>query len=92
LPKPVILKGLGEAGQLAGLYLHPYELDPEPLDARLPDSATPGQRRQGMLRAAQRNAARRRAPDVLRAIAGRYHLIPYGEAHARLDGSPAAGP
>jgi polysaccharide deacetylase family protein (PEP-CTERM system associated) len=90
LPTPVILNGLQAAGRLAGLYLHPYELDPEPLDPRLPDSATPGQKAHGMLRAGQRNLARRRAVDVLRAIAGRFHLIPYGEAHAELDrGAPA---
>jgi polysaccharide deacetylase family protein (PEP-CTERM system associated) len=92
LPTPLILKGLNEAGGMAGLYLHPYELDPDPLDPRLPGSATPAQRWHGMLRGAQRNAARRRAAGVLRAIAGRYELIPYGEAHARLDGGPATGP
>jgi hypothetical protein len=92
LPKPVILKGLEESGPMAGLYLHPYELDPEPLDPRLPSSATSSQVRHARLRAAQRNSARRRAPEVLRAIVGRFHLIPYGEAHAQLDGGPTAGP
>jgi len=38
------------------------------------------------VREAQRNAARRRAPGVLKAIARQFDLIPYGEAHARLDG------
>jgi hypothetical protein len=38
----------------------------------------------------QRNLARFRAPDVLRAVAGRHELIPYGEGHARLaPGAPA---
>jgi polysaccharide deacetylase family protein (PEP-CTERM system associated) len=87
LPTPVVLKGLNEAGPLAGLYLHPNEFDPEPLRALLPSDAAPAQRAHAKLREAQRNGARRRAPGVLRAIARRFELIPYGEAHARLDGS-----
>ncbi len=87
LPTPVILRGLSEAGPLAGLYLHPNELDPEPLRALLPRAATTQQKAHARLREAQRNGARRRAPGVLRAIARRFELIPYGEAHARLDGS-----
>ncbi len=87
LPTPVILKALTEAGELAGLYLHPNELDPEPLRALLPSDATPAQRTQARLRETRRNGARRRAPGVLRAIARRFELIPYGEAHARLNGS-----
>ena len=85
LPTPLILKGLTEAGPLAGLYLHPNELDPEPLRALLPADATGTQRAQARLRETQRNGARRRAPSVLRAIARRFELIPYGEAHERLD-------
>ena len=85
LPTPLILKGLTEAGPLAGLYLHPNELDPEPLRALLPQDATGAQRAQARLRETQRNGARRRAPSVLRAIARRFELIPYGEAHERLD-------
>jgi len=87
LPTPLVLKGLSEAGPLAGLYLHPNELDPEPLHALLPSDATAAQRAHAKLREAQRNGARRRAPGVLRAIAQRFELIPYGEAYARLDGS-----
>jgi peptidoglycan-N-acetylglucosamine deacetylase len=87
LPTPVVLKGLREAGPFAGLYLHPNELDPDSLRALLPSDATPQQRAHARLREAQRNGARRRAPGVLRAIARRFELIPYGEAHARLDGS-----
>ncbi len=85
LPTPLILKGLTEAGPLAGLYLHPNELDPQPLRAQLPQSATPAQRAHARVREAQRNGARRRAPSVLKAIARRFELIPYGEAHERLD-------
>jgi len=85
LPTPLILKGLTEAGPLAGLYLHPNELDPEPLRARLPPGATGKQRAHARLREFQRNGARRRAPEVLKAIARRFELIPYGEAHERLD-------
>jgi polysaccharide deacetylase family protein (PEP-CTERM system associated) len=86
LPTPLLLTGLQNAGPLAGLYLHPNELDPEPLRAMLPDNATPQQRAHAKLREAQRNGARRRAPRMLKAIARRFDLIPYGEAHARLDG------
>ena len=92
MPTSVVLHGLGEAGPLAGLYLHPHELDPEPLRALLPAPASRAQRAHGVLRAAQRNAARRRATTVLRAIAGRHRLIPYGDAHAQLDGGTAARP
>jgi polysaccharide deacetylase family protein (PEP-CTERM system associated) len=86
LPTPMILTGLARAGRYAGLYLHPNELDPEPLHAQLPASATPAQRAHATLREIQRNGARRRAPATLKAIARRFELIPYGEAHARLDG------
>ena len=88
LPTPVVLTGLQHAGAYAGLYLHPNELDPQPLKAMLPGHATRNQRLHARLREAQRNGARRRAPSVLRAIAQRFDLIPYGEAHARLgDGA-----
>jgi polysaccharide deacetylase family protein (PEP-CTERM system associated) len=87
LPTPTILKGLTQAGPLAGLYLHPNEFDPQPLRAHLPNTATAKQRAHARLREAQRNGARRRAPGVLKAIARKFELIPYGEAHARLDGS-----
>jgi polysaccharide deacetylase family protein (PEP-CTERM system associated) len=90
LPTALILQGLRGAGPLAGLYLHPYELDPQALRPALPGSATASQRARGALRATQRNFARWRAADVLRAIAGRHRLIPYGEAHAQLRrGTPA---
>jgi polysaccharide deacetylase family protein (PEP-CTERM system associated) len=90
VPTAAVLKGVAEAGALAGLYLHPYELDTEPLRAALPASATPAQRAQGLLRGAQRNLARLRATEVLEAIAERHRLIPYGEAYAQLSGSTPA--
>jgi polysaccharide deacetylase family protein (PEP-CTERM system associated) len=90
LPQRLILRGLGQAGENAGLYLHPHEFDPEPLDAGLPGGAPASQRAHAVLRAAQRNTARRRAPEVLRAIAERFQLIPYGEAYAHhRDGAGA---
>jgi polysaccharide deacetylase family protein (PEP-CTERM system associated) len=92
LPTPVVLRGLQNAGPHAGLYLHPYELDPQPLRAQLSAGATRAQRAHARLREVQRNGARQRAPEVLRAIAQRFDLIPYGEAHARLDGGAGAGP
>lgn len=92
LPTPLILKGLRAAGSLAGLYLHPYELDPEPLRPGLPAGAGRGPRLHGAARAAQRNFARWRATDVLRAIAERHRLIPYGEAYAQLSRGATTGP
>ncbi len=91
LPTPAILHGLAQAGALAGLYLHPQELDPRFLRAELPSTARFGQRSRGAYRAAQRNLARWRTADVLRAIAGRHELIPYGEGHARLALSTPTG-
>jgi polysaccharide deacetylase family protein (PEP-CTERM system associated) len=76
LPRSLVLRGLGRADRFAGLYLHPQELDPEPLNAGV---------RGVRARTAQRNWARRRAPATLRAIAERFRLIPYGEAHASLS-------
>ncbi|MBV8431401.1 MAG: polysaccharide deacetylase family protein, partial [Solirubrobacterales bacterium] len=90
LPTPVILRGLAETDPLAGLYLHPYEVDPQLLRPGLSTSAGLGQRAQATFRAAQRNFARWRATEVLRAIAGSHSLIPYGEAHAQLSGRPPA--
>ncbi len=91
LPTPLILKGLRESGAFPGLYLHPYELDPERLRADLPASASPSQRAQTAFRAGQRNFARLRAAKVLRTIAGSHRLIPYGEAHAQLSHRASAG-
>jgi polysaccharide deacetylase family protein (PEP-CTERM system associated) len=89
LPTALVLTGLGHAGRLGALYLHPQELDPKPLHAELPAGASPGQRLRGVLRGAQRNLARRRAPGVVRAIAERHPLISYREAYAQLaDGAP----
>jgi peptidoglycan/xylan/chitin deacetylase (PgdA/CDA1 family) len=84
MPTPVILRGLSEAGSLAGLYLHPNELDPEPLRALLPSDAGAAERAHARLREVQRNGARRRTPGVVRAIAERFELIPYGDALARV--------
>jgi peptidoglycan-N-acetylglucosamine deacetylase len=87
LPTRLILTGLGRAGRYAGLYLHPNELDPEPLRAMVPPGTNSAQRAHARLREVQRNGARRRAPSVLKAIARRFDLIPYGEAYARLGDS-----
>ena len=75
---------------MAGLYVHPYEFDPETLHPRLPSGTPLAARVHGGLRAIQRNTARRRAPRVLRAIAERHPLIPYGEAYVQLSGGAAA--
>jgi polysaccharide deacetylase family protein (PEP-CTERM system associated) len=84
MPTRLILRGLAGAGAGAGLYLHPQEVDPQPLRACLPPGLPAGQRARGAVRSAQRNLARWRTVAVLRAIAQRHALIPYGQAHARL--------
>ncbi len=89
-PRAMVLRGLARSGRFAGLYLHPHEFDPSPLRVRLDAGAPPAQRAHALLRATQRNAARRRAPAVLRAIAERFSLIPYGAAYAELNGSAPA--
>ena len=88
LPTPLLIKGLERAGPLAGLYLHPNELDPDPLRAMLPDDAAAPQKAHARLRELQRNRVRRRTPGALTDIARRFDLIPYGEAYARFgDGA-----
>jgi hypothetical protein len=68
------------------MYLHPQELDPQPLRPLLKTGAPLKARLHASARAAQRNTARRRAPTMLRAIAERFEVIPYGDAHAQLAG------
>jgi polysaccharide deacetylase family protein (PEP-CTERM system associated) len=92
VPTDLVLHGLRNAGAYAGLYLHPHELDPDPLRVMLPQGSSKVQRVHGAARAAQRNSARRRAATVLRAIANRFRLIPYGEAHASLGAAARARP
>jgi polysaccharide deacetylase family protein (PEP-CTERM system associated) len=92
MPTSVVLRGLRAVGPMAGLYMHPYEFDPSPLHPGLPAGSSGSQRVHGSLRALQRNSARRRAPQVLRAVAERHRLIPYGEAYAQLSGGAAASP
>jgi polysaccharide deacetylase family protein (PEP-CTERM system associated) len=89
LPRSLVLQGLERAGPFAGLYLHPHELDPKPLRPRLGRAAEAKARLHAYARAAQRNGARRRARVMLRAIAERFQLIPYGEADAKLSGAGA---
>jgi polysaccharide deacetylase family protein (PEP-CTERM system associated) len=83
-PTNVVLQCLEQSGAGAGLYLHPHELDPRPLRPMLGPGPGPGPRAKTMLRTVRRNVARRRAPDVLRAIADTFPLLPYGEAHGQL--------
>jgi Polysaccharide deacetylase/Domain of unknown function (DUF3473) len=92
LPDRAVVGGLGQAGPLAGLYLHPHEFDPRPLRVALAPGAPFAQQIKGAFRAAQRNNARRTATITLRAIAEEFDLIPYGEAHARLSADAATRP
>jgi polysaccharide deacetylase family protein (PEP-CTERM system associated) len=92
MPTELVLRGLRRAGSYPGLYLHPHELDPQPLRVGLPAGSSLSQRAHAEVRAAQRNSARRRAAAVLRAVADRFELIPYGEAHAKLSAGADARP
>jgi polysaccharide deacetylase family protein (PEP-CTERM system associated) len=89
-PRALTLRGLVRAGRFGGLYLHPHEFDPSPLRVGLAPDAPAARRAHALAREAQRNAARRRAPAMLRAIAKRFELIPYGEAYAELHGRAPA--
>jgi polysaccharide deacetylase family protein (PEP-CTERM system associated) len=40
MPTGVVLRGLSHAGDMAGLYLHPHELDPQPLRVHAPTAGT----------------------------------------------------
>lgn len=91
LPTRLVLRGLSRAGELAGLYLHPHEFDPQPLRPQLSTQTPVWQRGHARVRAIQRNGARRRAPGVMRAIASNHRLITYGEAHAELSSGAGAG-
>jgi len=92
LPTALVLRGLRAGEELAGLYVHPHELDPQPLRAGLDGGAHAWLRARARAREAQRNLARMRAPHVLRAIARRHQLITYGEAYAELTGGNAPEP
>jgi len=92
LPRPIVLRGLAEAGPGAGLYLHPHELDTRPLRPRLGPEVAGTRRVRASLRAAQRNATRLRTRGALRAIADGFRLIPYGDAHAELTQRRSARP
>ena len=91
-PTPVLLRALAAAGSYPALYLHPNELDPERLDPQLPPGLGLRSRAQAAARTVQRNLARTRAAVVLRAIAERFELITYGQAHERLSHSATARP
>jgi polysaccharide deacetylase family protein (PEP-CTERM system associated) len=90
LPGPLIESGLARVGGGAGLYLHPYELDPVALDPRLGAGVASVSRARTRLRTARRNLARTRAADTLRRLTSRFTLISYADAHAQLTtGLPA---
>ncbi len=91
LPRAVALRGLREAPDHAGLYIHPQEVAPEPLRIGLPPGIGARRRGQAALRTAQRELARRRTPGMLRAIAARFELIPFGEFHAAISERPSPG-
>ncbi len=91
MPKSLVLHGLARADEMAGLYLHPHELDPRPLRVELSRGESGGARLRARLRELQRNSARWRAAGLLRAIAGEQRLIPYGEAYAQLSAGAGRG-
>ena len=90
MPTGLVLRGLAAAGDNAGLYLHPHELDPQPLSAELASGASLQQRARASVRVVQRETARRGAAATLRAIARRFTLTTYGECHAALSAAARA--
>ena len=81
-------EGLGRGGPARRPVPAPERARPRAAARAAPERRrTARQRAHAKLREVQRNGARRRAPGVLRAIARDFELIPYGEAHARLNGS-----
>jgi polysaccharide deacetylase family protein (PEP-CTERM system associated) len=91
-PRAVVLHGLQKTGRMAGLYLHPYELDPQRLSPLLGQGASVRARAHEFVRATKDNFSRRRVGGVLRAIARRFQLIPYAEAYAQLSACRGARP
>ena len=62
MPTALIVRGLAGAGELAGLYLHPHELDPLPLRVGSPEGGIGSRARVlARLRELQRNSHFRRA-------------------------------
>lgn len=88
LPERLGLWLLGRAPQHSGLYLHPHELGPHPLRIGMPAQAGPRRHVQATLRTARRELARRRTPAMLKAIARRFSLIPFGNVDAILSQRP----
>ena len=88
LPEALVLRGLRSAvttGGLPAVYLHPYEISPEPLRARLPRPASVKQRLTAAERSLWRNAARGRMQVRLRAVAGTFKLSSYEHAYRDLE-------
>jgi polysaccharide deacetylase family protein (PEP-CTERM system associated) len=84
LPLPVLLRGLAAVSARSAypvLYLHPYELDPEPLRAALPPSPTGRQRFTATTRSLWRNAGRALVAKRLRELGRRYRLLSYEQAY-----------
>jgi len=84
LPMPVLVRGLAAVSGRSAypvLYLHPYELDPEPLRAALPPSPSGRQRFTATTRSLWRNAGRALVTKRLRELSGRYRLLSYEEAY-----------
>jgi peptidoglycan-N-acetylglucosamine deacetylase len=84
LPKPLLERGLRDVSERSAfpvLYLHPYELDPEPLRAALPPSPSGRQRFTATTRSLWRNTGRARVPRRLRELAQRYRLLSYEQAY-----------
>jgi hypothetical protein len=81
---PVLVRGLAAVSGRSAypvLYLHPYELDPEPLRAALPPSPSGRQRFTATTRSLWRNAGRALVAKRLRELSGRYRLLSYEEAY-----------
>jgi polysaccharide deacetylase family protein (PEP-CTERM system associated) len=89
LPAPVVLRALRSLAardRYPTLYLHPYELDPEPLRVTLPPARSLRQLGLSTQRRIWRNSVRRRVPTLVRAVAAQFTLVSCEQASVDLAG------
>jgi polysaccharide deacetylase family protein (PEP-CTERM system associated) len=93
LPRRAVESGLRSvAGTGCCIYLHPYELDPEPLRLALPPRSPLAVRAKGVLRQLQRNPGKGKIPSLLRAVGHTFNLITCREAIEQLQPNQPTGP
>lgn len=86
LPSSLLRRGLKIACEngCIGLYLHPYECDPQNLSAPRPQLASAVQRARAAMINFSSNIGRRQINVRLRDVARQFQLVKYGDAIERL--------